>query len=431
MIQGWIRLMVLGVVLLACHAPAGAQMLAGPWIDESEKQIDTLRKTDLRVIVMDATGRPAAGADVHIEQTSSVFHVGVVLPASGWPKAAEAIGTDAEFWRCINAVSLERMTAWPGMQPAIGASLNYDAVELIDRTLAETESRGVFVRWGSLISADPGRVPPWVADLSGHALADAVSGYSRLVWDRFGGRINQYDVYTESLEHGFIESRSGLSVIRWLHESLPAECEGAVAGARFGDGLAIGRAQKMQRQLNAMRETFIPVGVVAIDQRFGGSVERAALERMMTRVDQIHGPVVISGLSVGGDSELNAAINLETVLRTLMERKNIQGIWFTDLTAQEAVGRASALLDDQGKPTPSGRLIDSLFNRLWRTDVQTKTDELGNVRLRAFPGAYQVVVTLADGTTLQTAFLLEKSADPKMLLMEPMRAGAAIGGRGE
>ncbi len=432
MIQGWIRLMVLGVVLLVCHAPAGAQMLAGPWVGESEKRIDAARKTNLRLIVMDATGRPAPGVDVRIEQILSSFHVGVVLPASGWPEGTGGIGTDTEFWRCINAVSLERMTAWPEMQPAIGASLNYDAAELIDQTLDETEAHGVFVRWGPLISADPGRVPPWVAKLSGQALVDAVLGYSGLVWDRYGRRIGQYDVYTETLEHSFIESRAGLAIIRRLYESLPAACERAVAGVRFSDGLTFDRVQKMQRQLTAMHEAFIPVGVVAIDQRFGGMVERPSLERMMTRIDQIGGPVVISGLSVGGDSELNAAINLETVLRTMMERDNIRGIWFTDVMAdEEAIDRTSALLDDEGQPTPSGRLIDSLFHGLWRTNVQTKADELGNVRVRAFPGTYHIVATLADGKVLETTFLLEKSDDPRVVLLEPLRAGAAIGGDGE
>lgn len=432
MIQGWIRLMVLGGVLLVCHAPVRAQMLAGPWIGESEKRIDTVRKTNLRVIVMDATGRPAPGADVRIEQISSSLHVGVVLPASGWPEAAEAIGTDAEFWRCINAVSLERMTGWPGMQPAIGSSLNYDAAELIDQTLDEAEARGVYVRWGSLVSADAGRVPPWVASLSGQALADAVAGYSDLVWDRYGGRIGQYDTYTETLEHSFIESRAGVAVIRRLYESLPAASEGALAGARFDDGLTIGRAQKMQRQLRAMHEAFIPVGIVAIDQRFGGTVERPSLERMMTRIDQIRGPVVISGLSVGGDSELNAAINLETVLRTIMERDNIRGIWFTDVTADdETIDQTSILLDGEGQPTPSGRLVDSLFHSLWRTNVEAKTDELGNVRVRAFPGTYSVAATLADGTVLKTAILLEKSDDPRVVLLEPLRVGAVISGSGE
>jgi Glycosyl hydrolase family 10 len=429
--HGWIRLTVLVVSLIACGAPARAQMLAGPWVDESDKRIDVVRKTDLRVIVMGAGGRPVAGVEVRIEQVSGAFHVGVVLPETGWPSAAGGVDTDDEFWRCVNAVSLERMTGWPGMQPAIGSSLNYDAATLIDQTLDKAETRGMFVRWGSLVSADPGRVPPWVANISGRALADAASGYCDLVWDRYGGRIGQYDVYTETLGHSFIESKAGLSVIRRLYEALPADSAGAAAGVRFDDGLIFGRVQQMQRQLTAMREAFIPVGIVAIDQHFGGTVERPTLERMMTRVDQIGRPVVISGLSVGGDSELNAAINLETVLRTMMERENIRGIWFRDLTAEEAIDRTSALLDDEGRPTPSGRLVDSLFHGLWRTNVAAKTDELGNVRVRAFPGRYNVVATLADGAVLKTSLMLEKSDDPRVVLLEPLRAGAVISGDGQ
>jgi len=151
---------------------------------------------------------------------------------------------------------------------------------------------------------------------------------------------------------------------------------------------------------------------------------------MLSRVDLIDGPVVISGLSVGGDSQINAAMNLEIVLRTMMERKSIRGIWFTDLTDQQAYDRTSHLLDDQGRPTPSGKIIDHLFYTLWRTDIQAKTDELGNVRVRAFPGRYHISSTLADGSVLKSSVLLEKSEETRVILLEPIRPGPALGAGG-
>lgn len=402
--------------------PIRAQMLAGAWVDQSEKQIDQARKTELRVIVMDATGRAVPGAGVLIEQVRSDFPVGVVLPESGLPE----VDPDSEFWRVVNAVSLERMTAWPTLQPGDGASLDDDAAWRIEQALNEAEARGMVVRWGPLISADVGRVPGWVAGLSGRELADAVEAYRRMVCERFGGRIDQFDVYTQTLDHGLIENRAGLSVIRRLYESVPVASPGAAACARFDDALATGRIQKMMRQLTAMREAFIPVGLVAIDHRFGDTLERQSLVRLFSRLDPIDQPVILSGLTVGGDSELNAAINLETVLRTVMEKPNIQGVWFAGLTPDNAIELNSALIDETGSLTPSGQLIDRLYYGLWRTHIQTTTDELGNVRARAFPGAYRVTATLADGSELAAEFRLKRSDAPRVLLLEPLRPGASL-----
>lgn len=421
--HGWIRLTVACLLLLTSVASASAQMLAGAWVDQSEKQIDETRRTELRVIVMDATGRVVPGAAVEIEQTRSDFPVGVVLPEAGLPE----VDLDDEFWRAINAVSLERMTAWPKLQPKADGSLDEDAAWRIEQVLNEAEARGMMVRWGPLVSADAGRMPAWAAELDGRELADAVATYTDLICKRFGHRIAQFDGYTQTLDHGFIESRAGVAVIRDLYSSLPAVCPDVVMCARFDDALATGRVNQMLRQMTAMREAFIPVDLVAIDHRFSDTLDRRALVRLFSRLEPIEHPVILSGLTVGGDSGLNAAINLETVLRTVMEKPMIRGVWFAGLTPNNAIELNSELIDEQGELTSSARVIDSLFHDLWRTHVETRTDELGNVRGRAFPGTYRITATLADGAELSTSFRLNKSDAPRVVLLEPLKPGPAIG----
>lgn len=278
-----------------------------------------------------------------------------------------------------------------------------------------------------MVSADAGRVPAWAAEMDGRELADAVKAYADLVSKRFGGRVDQFDGYAQTLDHGFIEGRAGVAVIRDLYESLPASSPGAVVCARFDDALATGRINKMLRQLTAMREAFIPVPLVALDHRFGDTLERQSLTRLFSRIDPIDQPVILSGLTVGGDSQLNAALNLETVLRTVMEKPKVRGIWFAGLTPDDAIELNSELIDEQGDLTSSARAIDSLYHGLWRTHIETKTDELGNVRARAFPGTYRVTTTLSDGTELAVTFRMNKTDAPRVVLLEPLRPGAGLG----
>jgi len=410
---------VFSVTLVCVCSSSMAQMLAGPWLIESEQHIDQLRKTDLRVIVMGATGDPAGGVKLRIKQTRSVFHLGFVMPESGMPQ----VDWDAPLWRCFNAVSLERMTGWPELEPQPGVGLDADRAQRIERALAQAQARDMFVRWGPLVSADVGRVPYWVAELAEDHLVEAVLGYRDRVVQRFRGRVDQFDVYTQTLDHRFLEDRSGNALIRKLYDSLPALSPGAVGCARFDEAFAIGRAQAMQRRVTAMHEAIVPIGVVAIDHRFSGTLERSSLERTLKRIDLINHPVVISGLTVGADSVLMSSINMDLVLRTLNERPNLTGIWFAGLTEEELIEPNAALIDDRGKLTPTGQLVDSLFYGLLRTDVDTLTDELGNVRVRAFPGAYRITATLRDGTELTTRAWLEKSQDPRVILLEPIQSG--------
>ncbi len=422
MIHGWLRLIVAAAALCLTAIGAKAQMPVGPWVADSDQRIDEVRKTSLRVIVLQADGKPAFGAQVHLKQTRSTFHVGYILPASGLSKSVqEAIDGDARLWRCVNAVSLRHMTDWPTLQPALGGSLNYDAAQRIDRVIEEARARGMYVRWGSLISADLGLAPPWVASLSSDALAEAVNGYVALIAERYGSEVDSYDLYTHWLTHDLLGERVGTALIREVYETFPASSPDSNTAVRFEEALDIERMRHVQRKLTEMHEAIIPVDTVAMDQHFTGKLDRLRIERRLSRMDQLDRPVVFSSLSVGGDTELDASINMETLLRSLMERPNVKGVWLAGWTPEQAPEPTGALLDSQGRLMPVGKVVDHLFHELWRTNITTNADELGNVQVRVFPGAYRVRATLSDGTIINTSCEIEKSDEVRVLLLEPRR----------
>ena len=420
--QGWLWLAFIGWLLCLDGVPVQAQLQVGPWVAESDKRIDEARKTDLRVIVLNANGKPARGAEVHVEQLRGRFHVGYVLPETGWSEASEeAMDEGRPLWRCVNAVSLRRLTDWPTLQPAFGASLNYDGAKRIGKAIEEARNRGYYVRWGPVVSADLGRAPGWASDLSGDALAEAVTGYCDLISEEYRGQVNEFDVYSQWLTHDLLGERVGMALLREVYESLPAKCPGARMGVRFTDVLEIERLREMQRKLRSMREGFIPVDVVSLGEHFSGRMDRLQIERKLSRLDSLDRPVVFSDLTVGGDTELDASINMEMVLRSLMERPYVQGVWLTGWSPATATEPTGALFDHQGELLPVGRVVDRLFYNTWRTDVTEAADELGNVKVRAFPGTYRATAKLPDGTVIETMFVLDKAEGERVLLLAPRR----------
>ncbi len=120
---------------------------------------------------------------------------------------------------------------------------------------------------------------------------------------------------------------------------------------------------------------------------------------------------------------MNASQNLEAALVTLFAEPAIEGIFFEGLTAGSAHDPVAALVDDAGRPTICGWVVDRLFRERWWTDQTAVADELGNVRARVFAGTYRVTATLADGRELETRVRVPMSEEERVVVLEPVWEG--------
>jgi endo-1,4-beta-xylanase len=401
------------LVVLLVSTPLTAQVLRGEWVDRSEQRIEELRKGELRVIVLGRDGRPAANAAVRVEQQQHAFALGVVLAEKGVPAAA----SELPVWRSLTSVSLDRLADWSRVQPLAAEPADYAAVEA---AIADAEARGLTVWWGGLVSADPGRLPDWVAGLRDEPLQQAMQLYVGTTTRRFGRRVAGMDVYTDAFQHAFVQDRLGVAGLRRLYEHAEAAAPtGALAlHVRFEDGLTLQRMDQAVRQAIAMRESFIPIVGVTLEQRIGGILAQRPLATAFASLARLGLDVVIAPIEVGGTSASAASVNLETFLRTAFAEPSVRGIYFAGLTADQLADPTGALLDEHGEPTRAGALLDDLFREHWWTDATGRTDHLGNVHVRAFAGVHQVTAALPDGTLLQTRVRVDAGGS-RIVVLEP------------
>ena len=403
--------LVWAVVLLAVTASVHAQTDGG-WRQQAEERIAAHRMAPVRVIVLNGNGQPAAGAAVRIEQLRHDFALGFVVEEP-W----EEIPWDESPWRCFNAVALDRVAAWPVVQSEREWEL--DRVESLVRLAHE---RGMAIRWGGIISADAGRIPAWAADLNGPSLNDAVEAHLNAVLNRFGGRIDEFDVYAHA------GSRQLLSppMVRQLHERAGALAPHSRMCLRFEDALSEHQAQDMIARITDARQAMIPFDAVSVEQRVGGVLLQAPLARALRAMQGLGVDVVVGAVELGGASEAAAASNLETFFRTAFAEPSVTGIYLAGMTAESAVNPHAVLINEFGVLTDVGERLDTLFREVWWTDVQERTDELGNVRTRVFAGAHRVTATLVDGTKIETLAYVHPPSpdrDTRIILLEPV-AGA-------
>jgi len=407
----WPRLCGLMMWLMLATALQG-QVLTGPWVDQSQQAIAQHRMTDLHVIVVDRENQPLADAMVHVRMLRHDFAWGVHLDRE-MMREWEAEGP---VWRCFNAAALDRVSAWPVMQ---GEAEQWRERH-VENILDWCETRGLQVRFGAVTSAHPAHLPAWVVQLDDPALRDAIETRIRRVLRRFGRRMQQFDLHSHMVDHQLVQARLGRAMIRRMHDEAKAFEPRVQLGVRFENCLTGERLQQMRRKLGELRDDFVPMDVLVLDERLDGLVLQAPLTQAARWLRNADMPVVIGKLEVGGGGAEAAAINLETVLRVLFAEPAITGIYMAGVRGEHFSSDHAALLDAEGRPTPAGRAFDALVRELWWSDETHMADSLGNVRSRVFAGVYQITVTLDDGVVFDTQVYLPVRDESRIVLMQPL-----------
>src|SRR5688572_16715648 len=164
------RIGVAVAVILSLSAPLRAQILQGEWIEVAKRQIDVTRKVNLRVIVLDGQGKPSAGATVRVQMLAHEFAWGLRIAPDAAADFFES--RDKPVFAAFNAVSLDALTDWPRLEPARGTIQGDALIDVVRRA----RSAGVAMRWGAVIPADAGKLPPWLAGVSSDDLVAALEG---------------------------------------------------------------------------------------------------------------------------------------------------------------------------------------------------------------------------------------------------------------
>jgi endo-1,4-beta-xylanase len=404
---------------MALTATCGAQLIEGAWVDATEQAIDELRKSNLHVLVLDRQGRPVPAATVSIRLLRHDFPFGVTLDADefangGVPPLQWAT---RPVYRCFNSVSLQGAASWEMVQPT-PQDRNF---QMIDRMLDWSDHAGLSVRWGRVISADIGRLPPWVAPLRGEDLADAVEVYMRGVLSRYGRRVEQFDLYCDLTNHDHLEAQLGVVMVRRLYEMAQAGAPRARLAIRFDDSLYGERSRNMIIRVTHMRESFVPIDVLALDVRLSGKVIHGNLWQALRFIAGLNLPIVICGLEISGPTTQDAAANLEVAMRTFFAHPSIEGVWFGGIRHGRVADPVAAMLDEEGRPTASGLRLEGLVRHIWWNEETIQTDELGNARKRVFAGLHDVVAVLPDGSAARTSVYLKPREQRQRVVLQPLK----------
>ncbi|MCC7407351.1 MAG: endo-1,4-beta-xylanase [Phycisphaeraceae bacterium] len=415
------RFLVLAATIVFTSGGRG-QMLSGEWVNKTQKQIEALRMTSVRILVLDEKGQPAPLVNVQLTMLRHAFAWGVEMTGRDldWADGRQTSLANERVWRCFSAVSLEHLGNWPAVEPKRGQR----DFARVDRVLEWTRRHGLPVRWGQVISLDPQNLPAWAREMRGQPFADALEGHVRAVLLRYGREVGEFDLLADAPTYDVVGDRLGPGMNRMLFEDARFACPDARLSLGFVDCLRPDRLTIMVRYMTEAGQAFLDPRVVAVRTPVTDVVVQPQLARALEWIGQIGKPVIVTGLEVGGSSETAAAVSLETMLRTLFASPSIGGVYFAGVRQESLTVPNASLGNEFGQLTPAGQVVESLIRQLWWTRTTLRSDELGNVQTRVYAGWYDLTAQLPSGAVAQArVYIAPSNGQPtlRLAVLEPLR----------
>jgi len=391
--------------------------------------IDQHRKSDMRLQVLDADGRPLHDAAYRIVQTRSAFGFGCSLDFFRKPDfernrdfvPGQVVPAQLErFTEIFNYTMIPFSGKWIYLEPEQG----HRRYEDLDAYLAWCEENGVRVEFHFL----SGYRPPWLRDLPEKQQARRFLEHAQDLVSRYAGQVEAWQIVNEKI--GLKASPAvfeavreldpdaalaisdcarfysphesprrerdltrGLREVRWLAEQGVELDYFAFHGHRpFG---LWADSRVVYEAIDAFADAGVKVRITEFGQPLGGAFEGDVREGRWTPQTQADYYVRMFTLAYSHPA---------------VEAINLFGF------GHNTWMRGSGLFDDDNQPTPAFHALKKLINDTFRTRVEGTLALDGTATFRGFHGDYRLELTLPDGRSVTTTFQLTPETDHDLRL---------------
>ena len=376
-------------------------------LDRCRERIEKNRKSPAAVQVLDASGKPVAGAKVRIEQTRHGFLFGCNIYMfdrfeepnldAAYKERFEGMfnyATTAFYWR-----SYERRRGQPDYA-------------YTDKVVQWCRPRGIRIKGHPLLWGDEAGIPIWSdglppADLQRQRVVD--------IMERYRGKIDFWEVVNEPTLH----SRPKIDEpYRWARGADPSAC------LIVNDCHVLADSRPLFfKLLRAAEQRDVPFDAVGIQAHepagtwFPLNRVWAILDRYAELGKELHiteftptsgGERIVGSHRRGVWNEAAQAEYAEKFYRVCFAHPAVRAITWWDLCDRGAWRAGGGLLRADLTPKPVYRRLKHIISEEWKTAIEGKTDADGSFRFRGFHGEYRIVVQDREGR-VERRFHLSKT----------------------
>lgn len=394
--------------LLAAQAPQD------DWREAAAKRIEQIRKDTLRVRVVDAEGRPVAGAAVKVTMTGHEFGFGTAVAA----RQLLGQGEDSERYRQFirenfNMVVLENDLKWPQWQRDREPALQ--AVKWL-RENGISRVRGHTLVWPSwrwlpkdlkALEADP------------PALRERVRAHIEDIVTATRGTLAHWDVLNEPFSEKDLMGILGNQVMaEWFKEARRHDANTTMFINDYG--ILSERGEKRDHQnhyYQTIRDLLAqgaPLEGIGMQGHFSEPTPPARMLEILNRFSEFGLPIAITEFDFQTkDEELQAAF-FRDFLTLCFSHPRVQ--WFLMWGFWEARHWRpdAAMLRRDWTPKKNFAVWRELVHGQWWTRAEAVTDANGVAAVRGYLGQHRVEAR-RDGRAASAAAVL-RSGGPEVLL---------------
>lgn len=368
------------------------------WQTEANARIESLRKRDVEVLVVDGPGQPISGAQVQLVQVERAFPIGTVMRAG--PLASEPQYRDY-ITEHFNWAVHENAVKWYTTEPVQG-QVDYSNA---DTMLEWAESEGLKVRGHTIFWAPEQWQPNWVPGLDDATLAAEVDDRLEDLVSRYAGRFEHWDVNNEMLAGSFYQDRLGPDIRRWMFERTRELDPGAQLF--INDFSVVSSSVKTDRYVRFIEDfdaAGIPFDAIGAQGHFT-EVEPWAVKVRLDKLAALGKPIWITEFDVVQADENDRADALEDFFRMAYSHPAVEGILLWGFWAgSHWRGPDAALIDLDWTINAAGQRFETLMDEWWSTEFLV-TDSSGAAASRVFHGDFRITV---DAPGYPTAEILRR-----------------------
>ncbi|GAB4853425.1 hypothetical protein Ancab_017616 [Ancistrocladus abbreviatus] len=171
------------------------------WISHQHQSINEVRKSKVRLQVVNPQGNPVAGAEVRIVQKRPSFPFGVAINHNILNNMAYQNWFASRF----TVTTFENEMKWYSTESTRGR----EDYSVPDAMIGFARQHSIQVRGHNIFWDDPKYQPSWVYSLSPSELRAATNQRINSLVTRYRGQVIAWDVVNENLHFNFFESKLG------------------------------------------------------------------------------------------------------------------------------------------------------------------------------------------------------------------------------
>lgn len=428
------------LALLTTMAHAAPDAYRKLWRDPALNQriddnIEKYRKGDASIEVVDAAGKPVTDAKIDLQQTNHEFLFGCNAFVLGQLGDKEKLYEEA-FTKIFNFTTVPFY--WEGTEPVRGEIRYSDPAPDMwrrppaARFLPWAEKNNITLKGHPMLwhAYNPSWLPADADELRG-----LYQKRFREIAERFGGKINIWDVVNESLvcRKDYPLLTPDRDYVRWAFaEATPLFPENTLLMINEVTSFNFQpyETNPYVAQIKDLQSKGAKIRGIGLQYHFfrrermdaylaSPNSNPNALLDLYEKFAEFELPLYITEITFSsageGGPELQAEVTSDHY-RLWFSAPTMAGItWWNlgDGTAVKGENEAlGGLIDEDFAPKPSYQALDQFINKTWKTQTTVKTDAKGHAQFRGFHGDYQYVAQVG-GKKIEGTLSLHSKGENK------------------